>query len=391
MQYNNIGRKHSMSLDIKEFQKELAHQKVYDSWQYVESLREMLTYMNLSYQLLVNVHKNRVTSLKEQESKILHEVAENGSASLKESDLHCTDLKIAGLDIDDSIFLRKTIMEFFHYARMSMDIMFQIINAALFGDESFKITDRQLIRKVNDKLNANSSFANLRIMLNTNRVNQTFLYLQAFDNYIKHIKTILVTVKTSFIIGCNDEFLIKDFIYDGIPYPLVNALDKVKEVNDYVQQKAEEILTEVKDQLPNCLNNSQRIQNINFKQVMKENAQSKAVEYISFFIDVQNDISELPNKIKVFPLLVKPNDQIYSFDFRIKKIFIRKKGSEEDGIVGYAELKNGLETNEFYRIFEVHPCGIDEYHRYIFSFVEDYPKVTLNYYAMEGTIIVCKE
>ncbi len=65
-------------------------------------------------------------------------------------------------------------------------------------------------------------------------------------------------------------------------------MDKVKEVNDYVQQKAEEILTEVKNQLPNCLNNSQRIQNVSFKQVMKENAQSKAVEYISFFIDVQN-------------------------------------------------------------------------------------------------------
>ncbi|WP_339060201.1 hypothetical protein [Tepidibacillus marianensis] len=380
-----------MSLDIKEFQKELAHQKVYDTWQYVDSLREMLTYMDLSYQLLVNVHKNRVDSLKAQQSKILQEAVETGSASLKESDLHCTDLKIAGLDIDDSIFLRKTIVEFFHYARMSVDIMFQIINAALFGDESFEIMDRQLIRKVNNKLDAISSFANLKTLLDANKVNQTFLYLQAFDNYIKHIKTILVTVKTSFIIGSNDEFLIKDFIYDGISYPLVNALDKVKEVNDYVQQKAEEILTEVKDQLPNCLNNSQRIQNISFKQVMKENAQSKAVEYISFFIDVQNDISELPNEIKVLPLLVKPNDEIYSFDFRIKKIFIRKKGSEEDGIVGYAELKNGLETNEFYRIFEVHPCGIDEYHGYIFNFVRDYPQVTLNYYAMEGTIIICKD
>lgn len=380
-----------MSLDIKEFQKELAHQKVYDTWQYVDSLREMLTYMDLSYQLLVNVHKNRVDSLKAQQSKILHEAVETGSASVKESDLHCTDLKIAGLDIDDSIFLRKTIVEFFHYARMSVDIMFQIINAALFGDESFEIMDRQLIRKVNSKLDAISTFANLKTLLDANKVNQTFLYLQAFDNYIKHIKTILVTVKTSFIIGSNDEFLIKEFIYDGISYPLVNALDKVKEVNDYVQQKAEEILTEVKDQLPNCLNNSQRIQNISFKQVMKENAQSKAVEYISFFIDVQNDISELPNEIKVLPLLVKPNDEIYSFDFRIKKIFIRKKGSEEDGIVGYAELKNGLETNEFYRIFEVHPCGIDEYHRYIFNFVKDYPQVTLNYYAMEGTIIICKD
>lgn len=380
-----------MSLDIKEFQKELAHQKVYDTWQYVDSLREMLTYMDLSYQLLVNVHKNRVDSLKAQQSKILQEAVETGSASVKENDLHCTDLKIAGLDIDDSIFLRKTIVEFFHYARMSVDIMFQIINAALFGDESFEIMDRQLIRKVNSKLDAISSFANLKTLLDANKVNQTFLYLQAFDNYIKHIKTILVTVKTSFIIGSNDEFLIKEFIYDGISYPLVNALDKVKEVNDYVQQKAEEILTEVKDQLTNCLNNSQRIQNISFKQVMKENAQSKAVEYISFFIDVQNDISELPNEIKVLPLLVKPNDEIYSFDFRIKKIFIRKKGSEEDGIVGYAELKNGLETNEFYRIFEVHPCGIDEYHRYIFNFAKDYPQVTLNYYAMEGTIIICKD
>ena len=72
--------------------------------------------------------------------------------------------------------------------------------------------------------------------------------------------------------------------------------------------------------MPNCLNNSQRIQNITFKQVIKENAQSHAVEYISFFIDVQNDINELPNEIKVLPLLVKPNDEIYSFDFRIKKI-----------------------------------------------------------------------
>ena len=73
------------------------------------------------------------------------------------------------------------------------------------------------------------------------------------------------------------------------------------------------------------------------------------------------------------------------------KRFYKEKGSEEDGIVGYAELKNGLETNEFYRVFEVHPCGIEEYHRYILNFANEYPRVTLNYYAMEGTIIICKD
>lgn len=45
----------------------------------------------------------------------------------------------------------------------------------------------------------------------------------------------------------------------------------------------------------------------------------------------------------------------------------------------------------FWRIFKVHPCGIDEYHKYIFNFVNNYPQVTLNYYSMEGTIIVCKD
>lgn len=380
-----------MRLNLKEFQKELAHQKVYDTWQYIDSLREILSYMELSYQLLVNVHKNRVDSLKAQQSKILQQAFETGSASVKESDLHCTDLKMVGLTIDDGIFLKKTIVEFFHYARMSMDIIFQIINAALFGDESFDITDRWLIGKVNRKLGSVASFSNLKALLDANKINPTFLYLQTFDNYIKHIKTILVTINTSFILGSKDEFLIKDFVFDGTLYPMVNALDKVKEVNDYVQQTAEAILTEVKNQLPNCLNNSQRIQNIAFKQVIKENAQSHVVEYISFFIDVQNDINELPNEIKVLPLIVKPNDEIYSFDFRIKKIFIRKKGSEEDAIVGYAELKNGLETNEFYRVFEVHPCGIEEYRRNIFNFANEYPRVTLNYYAMNGTIIICKD
>ena len=72
-------------------------------------------------------------------------------------------------------------------------------------------------------------------------------------------------------------------------------------------------------------------------------------DYISFFIDVPNDISDLPTEIKVYPLIIKPNNEIYSFDFRFDKIFIRKSGSDEENIVGVATLKNGLATNEFYR------------------------------------------
>jgi hypothetical protein len=185
--------------------------------------------------------------------------------------------------------------------------------------------------------------------------------------------------------------MIREFVYDGISYVTVKALDKVKNTNDYVIKMAEDILLEVQKQLPNCLDNSKRIQTISFKQLIKENSKSNDVEYISFFIDVQNNISELPREIKVLPLIINPNDEIYSFDFRFHKIFIKKKGCGEESIIGCAKLKNGLETNELYRIFEVRTCDITEYHKYVISFVQNYPKISINYYAMEGTIIVCKD
>ncbi|MGD9678907.1 MAG: hypothetical protein AB7V16_11255 [Vulcanibacillus sp.] len=379
-----------MPIDLKAFQVSLAQQKVYDTWQYVESLRETLTYMNLSYKLLEGVYTHRRQALSTQGQKILETAVKTGKVYGREEDLHCTDLDIAGVIINDSIFLRKNTMEFFHYARISMDILFQIINAALLGDQSNDVTDPCLVKNVLTKLNRKSNFIRLKTLLKDNKNNNTFMYLRAFDNYIKHIKTILVTVKNSIMFGNSNEFLIREFVYKGVAYPTVNALNKVKETNDYVMKIVEDILMEVQDQLPNCLDNRKRVQTISFKQIVNKNQESGVIEYIAFFIDVQNDISELTKEIKVLPLIINTNNEIYSFDFKFHKIFIRKKGCEEDGIVGCAELKNGLETNELYRIFEVRACDLEEYNNYIFSFAHNYPKITINYGAMEGSIILCK-
>lgn len=377
-----------MIIDLKDFQKSLAQHKVYDAWQYVESLRETLTYMNVSCELLENVYAHRVQALYIQKQKIMEIAVKTGKASIQEEDLSCTNLDIGGLVIDDSMFLRKNTMEFFHYARMSMDILFQIINAALFGDKSREITDRRLVQNVIGTLSNIPVFADLKKLLDNNKEDGNFKYLQSFDNYMKHIKTILVTVKNSFMLGNTNEFLIKEFVYDGISYPTVKALSKVKETNDYVVQTVEDILLEVQKQLPNCLDNSKRIQTISFKQLIRGNSKSNVVEYIAFFIDVQNDISELPQEIKVLPIIIKPNDEIFSFDFRFHKIFIKKKDCGEEAIIGCAELKNGLETNELYRIFKVRTCDINEYSEYVVSFAQNYPKITFNYYAMEGSIIM---
>ena len=159
----------------------------------------------------------------------------------------------------------------------------------------------------------------------------------------------------------------------------------------YVEITIETILEEVLTQIPNCCDNSHRVQSIKYRQIFHETEKGPALQYMSFFIEVENDLSELSHEIKVLPLIVKPNDEIYFFDFRFDKIFVKKKGPEENDIVGCAQLKNGLKTNEFYRVFEVTPCNITKYHEYISTFKDTYSKISFNIYAMEGEMLFLKD
>lgn len=381
-----------MNIDIKKLEKVLAENKVYDAWQYVQSLMETLDYMSVSYEMLAKVYEHRVNTLNKVQQDIFAEAFETGSSRVKVSDLEKTNLNVGGYELDDVVFLRKTAMEFFHYGRVSMDVLFQITNAALLGDDAIDIEDKGLLAKLLRKLGNTADFSNLLTLMTNNKNNSDFEYLMAFDNYIKHIKTVLVTVSNSFIIGNSNIFQISSFSYGGTTYPAVDALAKIKDIHDYVLTTVDEILDEIMNQVPNCISNSQRIQEIHYKQVYNTKEGKTCLDYISFFIDVPNGISDLPNEIKVYPLIIKPNDEIYSFDFRFDKIFIRKAGTEED-IVGVATLKNGIDTNEFYRIYEVRACQETEYGLYILNFVDTYKsqKLNMNNYAMEGTMLFIGE
>lgn len=382
-----------MTVDFNELERKLAENKVYNAWQYVQSLCETLGYMEVSYEMLGKVHEHRKDTIQLVNKEIFNEAVEHGRSSLCESDLKRTDLNIGGYELDDCVFLRKTAMEFFHYGRMSMDVLFQIVNAALLGDDGLKVEDKGLARKLLRKLNSKPEFATLLQLMDNNKNDDRFQYLMAFDNYMKHIKTILFTVKNSILLGNTNTFEINSFSYKGVIYPTEDALSKIEEIRNYVNDTVDEMLKEILNQLPNCISNGQRIQEIHYKQVYSEHEGKTCVEYISFFIDVPNDISDLPSEIKVYPLIIKPNNEIYSFDFRFDRIFIRKQGSDENAIVGIATLKNGLDTNEFYRVYEVTACRQIEYALYRATFKETYKeqKLHMNIYAMDGTMLFIRD
>jgi len=110
-----------MALDLKKLQKSLAQHKVYNAWQYVESLNEYLTYMAASYVLIKKVYENRVSALSERSQALLQKAITTGTTSVTDDDLKCTRITIAGLEIDDELYLKKSTLEFFHYARISID------------------------------------------------------------------------------------------------------------------------------------------------------------------------------------------------------------------------------------------------------------------------------
>lgn len=378
-----------MAIDIGSLKKALAEHKVYDAWQYVESLQETLGYMSVSYNMLIKVHDHRVSTLAATKQDIIQQVHKMGQGRCTLNDLNRTNLIIGGYEIDDVVFMRKTALEFFHYGRISMEVLFQIVNAALLGDEAYPVDDRCLLPKLINKLKTKPEFATLLKQLKTNKSDPHYQYLMAFDNYIKHIKTVLITVKNSILIGNVDVFQLNAFSYRDHTYPAEDALDKIKEIHDYVVSTISMILSEILTQIPNCISNTQRVQKIHYKQVFMEREGKPYIEYVSFFIDVPNSLSDLPAEIKVYPLIIKPNDEIYGFDFRFDKIFIRKAGSDENNILGVATLKNGIATNEFYRVFEVKPCRQIDYGMYVANFKTMYDgvRLTVNIYAMDGVMV----
>ena len=100
--------------------------------------------MHMSYEMLKKAHEHRIPILQQVQNEKFEELRSAEKASYKVSDMQRTNLNVDGYELDDIIFLRKTAIKFFHYRRVCMDELFQLINAALLCDESFSVKNKGL-------------------------------------------------------------------------------------------------------------------------------------------------------------------------------------------------------------------------------------------------------
>lgn len=379
-----------MNLDMQELKTKLAKFKVYDAWQYAESLAQTVLFMNTSYALILKVYEHYTTTWQAVSQEIIQQAFENqGKPSpLTRQHLSRTRLDIAGYEIRDEVFLSKTLIEFLHYARLSLDVLYQIINAALLGDIGVNAEEFTFPPKVIKKLKACSQFSSLCDILENGKNNATIEYLLAFDNFTKHIRTILPFLQQEMFFSNKSTFEIKSFVYKKKTYHATDAIQMIIEVKEATTDIIEKAINELIRQIPYGVGTSKRYQNVKFRILAKENEGIiTAFEYVAFFLEVESSLSELTDTIQVMPLIIKPNGEIYSFILEINEIFISIRDKYEAGIIGVATAKQIENSSEWYRTYQIRPCDSSEFFRYYSTFTTRYPHLNFNYHAMEGQLI----
>lgn len=382
-------------IDLYKFRQILAKNKVYDAWPYVESLREVLSYMEVTYQVILNVRENTRKQIERVNQQKYDDLKANKKVFLTSEEMKKTDLNICGLEVSDSLYLRKNIIEFFHYARISIDRVFLIVNSALLGEACIKPHSIKFLELLSQSLEKKEEFKETCKKLNKNKNNKLYKYLRDFDNYTKHMDNVLVTINNPFFLCTNDSFMLNEFKVKKtikgeekiFSHSKKDAMKQITETRDYVLETINNILIEVERQIPNCVDNRNRIQMLNFKMQSKrlEN-DGLSTDYISYFIEVESGMMDFSGKeIKVCPIMVLDDGRVESFDFNFPKIFICIKGTED--IVGCATLKN--DDEKIYKIYTIKPCEHAEYIDYLIDFKQNYSKWQITE-GMNGSIIVYK-
>lgn len=344
-----------MLKNLKESEVFLAENKVYDSWPYLKSLSEVISYMQISSATIKSVYKKRGSDIKESEKKIINRLYTNGEVAITVNDLPQTVLDIAGVKISDSIYLKKAVIEFFHYSRVCIDLLFQVLNTTLLRENSFDNEDNLLIQNVTKKLQENQEFSNINCYITDNKYNEKYNYIREFDNYTKHNKNIPVIIENSFLCGENEEFKLAGFK----EYPAENVLSKVQELEEYVLSVVDNILTEVKRCIPLYTENSRRVQDVYLDVIGNKNGM---IESFCYYIIVENDLSSLEDIIEILPVTVR-GGQVEVNNLNVDTIFISNDSNNKNvSVIGKAVLINQKYGDNEYRKYRVERCTIaDQY------------------------------
>lgn len=380
-----------MSIDLKTLQRTLADNKVYDAWPYVLGLLDSMRNMNLSFELAKAVYNHRKNEIESFNQSMLQKAAATPGTRVQATwpGLKSPCQNIAGIEVDDTILMEKSAVDFFHYAHMSIDSVCQIVNSALFGDqaeEEEKVTSGNL----HNKMASVQQFGTLSNIMDSGFLNSELVYAKEFDNFTKHIKIAAFNISNSIFFGNKADFILCAFNFRGTTYPEYEAIAKMDIVLQEVEKYIEAVLAELIIQVPNAIGTSSRYHSVSFKSQLREREGKSYVDYVVYFLEVENGITDLPSEISILPLVIKPDGTIEEHILDMDTLFVTIKGQEEDGICGIAKVNHAQRKGAVYRKYTIQPATVDDFYDYYSTFKQDYADHKFQFKAMEGSFVIYK-
>lgn len=244
-----------VAINYNDFQKTLKENNLSEVCQYLESLWDTyVSYMPISFNIANKMAEIIFQGEKEFFANMENEFIKqsNGDSLVvsyrpKISDFPQNICNVEGVEIDAEVMFRKSVYDFFHWARICIELSYQFINVASLGSDRIDI-ERLNEKNLKEKLKQKSECQNLLNMINEAIDNPEYKYIQAFDNCAKHIRLIHSEVRgiqITFGMKPPPKFTISAFSHKGHSYEELDTLEKIDRAESFVREFIYQLLLEI--------------------------------------------------------------------------------------------------------------------------------------------------
>lgn len=364
-------------MNVKE---RLIQLQLFELLSFVKSLYLKRRYMLLSYESVLHAERRLEEKMQTIKAEKEKELVEKGSTSWGVDDRARWNVDIEGFNVDIIDYVNKSSLDFFHYSRMCLDMIPQILNIAAFEPKQRKSKESVSYDVIKELPNSYKKIASLLQRISKD---EKYKYLIDVDNYLKHIDIIDIKLKTKNVLEDFDSFVLNGFSYQSKQYGEKEIIGTIGEIKEFVTNAVDDffglLLNDIK-----ATKRKNQITDIMYESLMD----GRVLNYLSFFIEVPTECQDAvaffdSELIYVHPLTVDKSYHIYEdskFDF--DTIFIRQ---EETGrIIGKA-IGIGDDDDSFYKSYRIEISNDTEYKEYIINFRDNYKfRETFNVMAFCG-------
>lgn len=348
-----------MGRDLKPLRNKMVTFRVYDGWQFVQSVINSIDIARYCIDIIEKIIKQNEDCYNEWFEKSTLELDENNEkmdASIDSDILPVYSIKVADVDIDSRFLLQKLTKDFFQYIRNTFDYMAQIVNTCCLRERG-KETEKVDFAKMN-KLFAqqpySQEFPDIHAWFEKVNSSQEYVYLNAFCNRIKHNSNINIKFSVPFF-GGESKVTVNPFYKDNTNHPSRDIKTYLEFIWKYVFKELCTFLALIEAEIEKKpVSNNRFHQLLGYQQINKDSSENS---FAYVYVEApENDIKKMPDEIRILFVHQEHTDsQVDAYNCRFNNIYIANPQNIHD-IIGVYRAESDWHPEQilYYRKYMKH-------------------------------------